>query len=57
MSGQQPTPAPQAPRRVLVVEDEPTMYFGGVGATLANADGTLEAVADPRREGVATVVD
>ncbi|MCF6377068.1 gamma-glutamyltransferase family protein [Nocardioides KLBMP 9356] len=39
------------------VEDEPTMYFGGVGAALTTADGALDAVADPRREGVSAVVD
>ena len=38
------------------VEDEPTMYFGGVGAALTRADGGLEAVADPRREGVTRIV-
>ena len=37
-------------------EDEPTMYFGGVGAALTRADGSLDAVADPRREGEARVV-
>ena len=37
-------------------EEEPTMYFGGVGAALTRADGHLEAVADPRREGEARVV-
>ena len=39
------------------VEDEPTMYYGGVGAALTRSDGDLEAVADPRREGVARIVD
>lgn len=29
------------------------MYFGGVGAALRNADGTLSAAADPRRAGAA----
>ena len=38
------------------VEDEPSMSFGGVGAALTRADGHLEAVADPRRAGVAEVV-
>lgn len=38
------------------VEDDLTMYFGGVAAALALPDGSLEAVADPRREGVARVV-
>jgi gamma-glutamyltranspeptidase / glutathione hydrolase len=37
-------------------EGELTMYFGGVGAALTRPDGSLEAVADPRREGVARVV-
>lgn len=32
------------------VYDEPHMYFGGVGAALRHADGTLEAAGDPRRE-------
>jgi gamma-glutamyltranspeptidase/glutathione hydrolase len=44
------------PDEEVRVEDEPTMYFGGVGAALTRADGRLEAVADPRREGVARVV-
>ncbi|HSU03577.1 MAG TPA: gamma-glutamyltransferase [Nocardioides sp.] len=39
------------------VEDEPTMYFGGVGAALTTNDGALQAVADPRREGVSRIVD
>ncbi len=39
------------------VEDELSMYFGGVGAALTTADGVLEAVADPRRAGIADVVD
>ena len=39
------------------LEHEPSMYFGGVGAALTTAGGELEAVADPRREGVAEVVD
>lgn len=38
------------------VEHEQSMYFGGVGAALTTAGGELEAVADPRREGVAEVV-
>ena len=37
-------------------EGELTMYFGGVGAALTRTGGLLEAVADPRREGVARVV-
>ena len=39
------------------VEHEPSMYFGGVGAALTTPDGRLEAVADPRREGVAAVAE
>ena len=35
------------------VEEELSMYYGGVGAALTRADGSLEAVADPRREGAA----
>ncbi len=38
-------------------EDEPTMYFGGVGAALTSSDGRLEAVADPRRDGVIRIVE
>ena len=33
------------------------MYFGGVGATLVNADGHLVAAADPRREGAVRLVE
>ncbi len=32
------------------------MYFGGVGAVMRHPDGRLEAVTDPRRDGVAIVV-
>lgn len=45
------------PDEEVRVEDEPTMYYGGVGAALTTAAGHLEAVADPRRAGVAEVVD
>ncbi len=31
--------------------DEPSMYFGGVGAALRRQDGSLLAAADPRRTG------
>ncbi len=31
--------------------DEPSMYFGGVAAALADADGDLHACSDPRRDG------
>ncbi len=48
------------PDEVVKVETEPTMYFGGVGATLLRrtADGAtvLEAAADPRRDGAIRVV-
>lgn len=33
------------------------MYFGGVGLAVEFADGTVEAVTDPRRNGVALVVE
>ena len=38
-------------------ETDLTMYFGGVGATLATADGHLVAAADPRREGAVRLVE
>lgn len=38
------------------VEDDPTMYFGGVGAARVGPDGDLVAVADPRRGGVSRIV-
>ena len=38
------------------VEQEPSMYYGGVGAALTRADGSLEAVADPRREGATRIL-
>ena len=34
-----------------------SMFFGGAGAVLRGADGTLIAAADPRRQGAAVVVD
>lgn len=37
--------------------DHPHMYFGGVGAAMRHRDGSLEAVADPRRSGCALVTD
>ena len=40
---------------VVRQEAEPSMYFGGVGAALVEADGTLVAAADPRREGAVRV--
>ncbi len=45
------------PDEEVRVEEELTMYFGGVGAALTSYDGALEAVADPRREGVTRIVD
>lgn len=45
------------PDEEVRVESELTMYFGGVGAALTAADGGLDAVADPRRDGVTRVVD
>ena len=41
---------------VVKVETEPSMYYGGVGATLAQPDGHLVAAADPRREGAVRLV-
>ncbi len=37
-------------------EDEPTMYFGGVGAALLEAGGHLVAAGDPRRDGAVRIV-
>lgn len=45
------------PEEEIRVEEELSMYYGGVGAALARSDGVLEAVADPRREGIARLVD
>lgn len=39
----------------IKIETERTMYFGGVGAALRQADGRLEAAADPRREGAVRI--
>ena len=41
---------------VVKVEDDLTMYFGGVAATLRRADGRLVAAADPRRDGAVRLV-
>jgi gamma-glutamyltranspeptidase / glutathione hydrolase len=38
------------------IETDLTMYFGGVGVARSGADGSLEAVADPRRNGVSRIV-
>ena len=40
----------------IEVETDLTMYYGGVGVALTRPDGTLEAVADPRRSGVSRIV-
>ncbi|MFD1859029.1 gamma-glutamyltransferase [Aeromicrobium camelliae] len=44
------------PDEELKVEQEPSMYFGGVGATLRDHEGRLHAAADPRREGATRIV-
>lgn len=44
------------PDEEVRVEDELSMYYGGVGAALTGTDGHLEAVADPRREGVSRLI-
>jgi gamma-glutamyltranspeptidase/glutathione hydrolase len=60
---------PDGPVRVEAEEDLPhpslplpvrlhparSMYFGGVGAALLRPDGSLEAAADPRRDGATAV--
>jgi gamma-glutamyltranspeptidase/glutathione hydrolase len=40
----------------IKIETDLTMYFGGAGVALAGVDGHLEAVADPRRNGVSRIV-
>lgn len=44
------------PDEVVKREDELTMYYGGVGATLRRGDGHLVAAADPRRDGAVRLV-
>jgi gamma-glutamyltranspeptidase / glutathione hydrolase len=44
------------PDERIKVEAEPTMYYGGVGATLRRPDGQLIAAADPRRDGAVRLV-
>ncbi|MDX6277006.1 MAG: gamma-glutamyltranspeptidase / glutathione hydrolase [Nocardioidaceae bacterium] len=44
------------PDERIKVEAEPTMYYGGVGATLRRLDGQLIAAADPRRDGAVRLV-
>jgi gamma-glutamyltranspeptidase/glutathione hydrolase len=41
---------------VVKVEDDLTMYYGGVAATLRRPDGRLVAAADPRRDGAVRLV-
>ncbi len=41
----------QTSDEVVKVEEQLTMYFGGVAAALREPDGTLVAAADPRRDG------
>lgn len=45
--------APDVPRRMFAPH---SMYYGGVAITLAHEDGTLEAAADPRRDGGTAIV-
>jgi gamma-glutamyltranspeptidase/glutathione hydrolase len=45
--------APELPRRMFAPH---SMYYGGVAITVAHADGTLEAAADPRRDGGTAIV-
>ncbi|WP_229051791.1 gamma-glutamyltransferase [Aeromicrobium sp. Leaf350] len=44
------------PNEEVKVETEPSMYFGGVAATLRRPDGHLVAAADPRRDGAVRLV-
>jgi gamma-glutamyltranspeptidase len=44
------------PNRQVLAYDRPHMYFGAVGAAHRRPDGTLEAVTDARRNGVAFVI-
>jgi gamma-glutamyltranspeptidase / glutathione hydrolase len=44
------------PNEVVERETALSMYYGGVGAALAGADGHLVAAADPRREGAVRTV-
>ena len=48
---------PGRPDELVRRETDLTMYFGGVGATLVDADGRLVGAADPRREGVVRHVE
>jgi gamma-glutamyltranspeptidase/glutathione hydrolase len=44
------------PDEQIKLETDLTMYFGGVSAARTGADGALDAVADPRRNGVSRIV-
>jgi gamma-glutamyltranspeptidase/glutathione hydrolase len=48
---------PGRPDEIVRRETELTMYYGGVGVTLIDADGHLVAAADPRREGAVRLVE
>jgi gamma-glutamyltranspeptidase/glutathione hydrolase len=41
----------------IKVETDLTMYFGGVGVAVTGPDGSLDAVADPRRNGATRIVN
>jgi gamma-glutamyltranspeptidase/glutathione hydrolase len=47
---------PRQADEVVKTETDLTMYYGGVGATLVDADGHLAAAADPRRDGAVRLV-
>jgi gamma-glutamyltranspeptidase/glutathione hydrolase len=44
------------PGEVVKTETDLTMYYGGVAATLRDADGRMVAAADPRRDGAVRLV-
>ena len=48
---------PGRPDEQVRQETDLTMYYGGVGATVVNAEGQLVAAADPRREGAVRLVE
>lgn len=43
------------PDEDIKVETDLSMYFGGVGAALSRPDGSMEAAADPRRDGAVRI--
>jgi len=49
-------PLQQVPMPLRLFDDL-SMFFGGAGAVLRQADGTLVSAADPRRQGAAMVVE